>query len=69
MSYNIPDIVWLVPREAAWLGPRQAGKGFSAEYVRADLVRAAMPTNWQEDADTLALGNALGLHKIKDTTP
>jgi hypothetical protein len=33
------------------------------EYVRADLVRAAMPGNWQDDPDTLALAKVLGLDK------
>ncbi len=30
------------------------------EYVRADLVRAAMPINWREDKATCKLGIALG---------
>ncbi len=31
------------------------------DYVRADLVRAAMPDNWRDDPATLALGLALGM--------
>lgn len=36
------------------------------EYVRADLVRAAMPENWENDPDTKALAEALGMaHNAK----
>ena len=30
-------------------------------YVRADLVLAAMPANWEDDPDTHTLARALGL--------
>ena len=35
--------------------------GLEVEYVRADLVRAAMPMNWRDEPETLALGNALNM--------
>lgn len=31
------------------------------EYVRADLVRAAMPVNWRDEPETRALGKALNM--------
>ena len=36
-------------------------------YVRADLVKAAMPDNWQGSPETLALGKVLGL--VEDKQP
>lgn len=33
--------------------------GVEVEYVRADLVRAVMPVNWEDDHETRALGEAL----------
>lgn len=38
-----------------------AESGKSLTYVRADLVRRAMPSNWADDDDTLALARALGM--------
>ena len=33
--------------------------GVEVEYVRADLVRAAMPVNWMDEPESRALGEAL----------
>lgn len=45
--------------EVVWCGDKQ----FSSDvrYVRADLVLAAMPSNWADDPDTLALAHSLGM--------
>ncbi len=47
--------------EITWAGVRVGGQ--EVEYVRADLVRAAMPTNADdpEDPEVFALAEVLGL--------
>ena len=45
--------------EVHWCGDKQFTS--DVQYVRADLVRAAMPANWADDPDTAALAQVLGL--------
>jgi hypothetical protein len=70
---NAPSRVWLVVGDidgrceftslsdvdVSWCDAPQYDA--DVEYVRADLVRAAMPDNWQDDQATLALAEVLGL--------
>jgi hypothetical protein len=35
--------------------------GAEVDYVRTDLVRAAMPANWRDDADWVRLAPLLGI--------
>lgn len=56
-----PTTINVTPRRADMSrGPIRKGR---VEYVRADLVRAIMPTNWEDEPDTRALARALGLDK------
>lgn len=57
---NMPEADEPFPHEAegvSWCS-EQIG-GLEVEYVRADLVRAAMPVNWMDEPETRALGEAL----------
>lgn len=61
-------------RMTCFIGGRWFGEGTwldqspgceHVEYVRADLVRAAMPENYEDDSNTAALALALGIHQAQ----
>lgn len=40
---------------------RESIGGAEVDYIRSDLVRAALPDNWDEDPDWVRLATLLGL--------
>lgn len=62
MNETAPDVIWY-DQTVRWMHPAMPRPEQLpvVEYVRADLVRAAMPANWRDGPETLALGTALNM--------
>ena len=62
MNDTAPDVIWY-DQTVRWMHPAMPRPEQLpvVEYVRADLVRAAMPANWRDGPETLALGKTLNM--------